>query len=129
MGNGEVREVLIVDDDPVYSRLVAAALKSCGHRVVIRNQALGTTQAVSRGDFDVILLDLDMPALSGEALAGVIRKSAREGDKQPAVVLLSGAPEEVLAEKSAAVGAAGWISKSVPAAKLSREIARVVGNG
>ena len=73
-------KVLVVDDDTVVLRITRARLESAGFSVVTRDKALGTTQAIINEKPDVILLDLDMPALRGDLLAELLEKNLRTKD-------------------------------------------------
>src|SRR5687768_4227366 len=66
--------ILMVDDDPMACELVRKALGSHGHSVRSRNVPLGTL-ADLRGDMpDLLLLDISMPALSGDKLLFLVRE-------------------------------------------------------
>lgn len=65
-------KVLVVDDDALVLRITRARLESAGFEVVLREQALGTSQAVLKEQPDILLLDLSMPTLAGETIAGVV---------------------------------------------------------
>jgi CheY-like chemotaxis protein len=62
-------KVLIVDDDALALEVAAAALESHGYTVIKREEALGTMVLIRRERPDIVLLDLHMPGLSGDALS------------------------------------------------------------
>ena len=72
--------ILIVDDNPVTLKLLAAILGQAGYNTVEAihgNQAL----AILKNQLpDLILLDIDMPDLSGLETCGLIKKSARTAE-------------------------------------------------
>ncbi len=70
--------VLVVDPDQTALAEVRARLERAGYEVVTRAQALGTAQAIADLRPDVIILEQQMPALSGERLARVLR--SRQND-------------------------------------------------
>jgi two-component system response regulator HydG len=57
--------VLIVDDDRDMSDTIAAALRSRGFQVECRSSAVEALQALEQDDYDVVVTDLVMPAMSG----------------------------------------------------------------
>ncbi len=79
---GEPLRLLIAEDDPVNARLATAALERAGHTVSTvgdggRAIALATSNVVP--SFDVVLLDLSMPAIGGLEAAQRIRKGGFKG--------------------------------------------------
>src|SRR5262249_26271874 len=60
---------MVVDDDPVVLEVTRERLSFMGYDVIVRESALGTSAAILRERPDVVLLDVNMPSLSGEQLA------------------------------------------------------------
>jgi len=65
--------VMYVDDNPKSSRLLTAVLAGCGFRVISSNDPLEALALCSRTDFDLALLDYEMPEMSGAKLAQEIK--------------------------------------------------------
>jgi CheY-like chemotaxis protein len=102
--------VLIVDDDPIVLEVARERLVSAGYEVHIREEALGTSQWVSSHHPDFVLLDIDMPALSGTELAMLIRR--RESTRGTAIILHSGMAEAELQNLARTTGAIGVVRKT-----------------
>jgi len=111
----EPLKLMIVDDDPVALAMAAAVLEGQGHQVIARENALGTTAAVVQERPDVIVLDLNMPGLSGPALL----ESIREKDGDVAVIFYSGQESAELDRIVAETGALGAVVKAVDAGALA----------
>jgi CheY-like chemotaxis protein len=103
--------VMVVDDDPVTRQVVAAILGSQGYDVVLRAEALGTLAAISREQPDVVVLDVNLPGLSGDALARLV--SLRKGPRIQ-VILHSSQSEAELRRLVEESGALGSIEKGDP---------------
>ncbi|MFT3925194.1 MAG: response regulator [Myxococcales bacterium] len=106
-----LRRVLVVDDDPVVRQVVATILSTRGYDVVVRGEALGTLAVIAREQPDIVVLDVNMPGLSGDALARLV--SNRAG-KAPQVILHSSQPHGELARLAQEAGALGAIEKGDP---------------
>ena len=65
---------MVVDDDPIALEVTRFRLEGVGFEVITREQALGTSTAIRRENPDLLLLDLHMPALSGDALARLLSR-------------------------------------------------------
>ena len=65
--------VLVIDDDHLFLEIIGYHLERSGYAVeVAADPREGLNQAID-GDFDVILLDLMMPGMSGEEVLGLLK--------------------------------------------------------
>lgn len=65
--------ILLVEDDATVAEVIAGLLRSRGHEVVHVLHGLGALSEIATDGFDVGLLDLDLPALDGTAIARQLR--------------------------------------------------------
>ncbi|GAA4860663.1 hybrid sensor histidine kinase/response regulator [Luteimonas vadosa] len=66
-------DVLIVEDDLTVAEVITSLLQAQGHRVTHAAHGLAALSEVAAKDFDIALLDLDLPGLDGLALARQLR--------------------------------------------------------
>ena len=66
--------ILLVDDEPVFTRNLARLLEVRGYRVTIANDGPNALRAFGEGKFDVVVLDLRMPGMDGIATLDEIRQ-------------------------------------------------------
>src|SRR5688572_19762941 len=116
--------VLIVDDDPLVLEVARERLAAVGYEVHTREEALGTSQWVSTHHPDFVLLDINMPALSGTELAMLIRR--RESTRATGIILHSSMPEEELQSLMVSTGAIGVVHKTSNDARFLEEFERAV---
>ena len=83
---GDAR-VLVVEDDPDLSRLMAAHLASEGYDVARAPEAAAALELVGAGCVDVVVLDLMLPRISGDGL--LVRLREREGTRDLPVIVVS----------------------------------------
>ncbi len=70
----ELKRILIADDEPEIRKLVSLLLKKKGYAVTaVKNGAEAVSAVESKADFDLIVLDILMPDLSGIEAAKQIR--------------------------------------------------------
>ncbi len=62
--NGK-RRILVVDDDPAVRTFVRAALEHAGYDVTTARDGYEAIARISDSDYDVVLLDVQMPKLDG----------------------------------------------------------------
>lgn len=98
--------LLVVDDDPTMVRLIRQILQAHGFG---EPEAVGTGEAAlaRAGDVDVVLLDHQLPDLSGLDLLGAFRNRPRP----PAVVLITAHGNESLAARALREGADDYLAK------------------
>lgn len=103
-------KVLVVDDDTLVLKMTQMRLERAGFSVITRDRAIGTMQAITNEQPDVVVLDIRMPALTGPVLADLINRSARIGS----IPIIFHSSESLSALQDAATqsGAVGAIPKT-----------------
>lgn len=117
------KRVLIVDDDRSHLETTRELLEDEGYEVLVHAGPFGATERIMTARPDVVLLDVNMPALSGEALLPLLR--AREQTRDAFVVFHSSNDEEQLRAAARRLGADGWVCKG-DLAGLRRALARAL---
>lgn len=116
--------VLVVDDDPLQLELVQRSLRLEGFDVTVTRAALGASNLVKSFAPDVVLIDVNIPALTGDRLLTLAKKHAPPTTR---FLLYSACDESRLRALAAETGADGWISKSVGGAEIAARIRKLCG--
>ncbi len=103
------KKVMIIDDNEEVLQVTRELLENEGYDVVTHRNALGATSAIRANRPDLVLLDINMPALSGEGLAPIIRANAHTCGVP--VLFYSSNDENSLLESATRFGVAGYICK------------------
>ena len=104
--------ILVVDDDAAWREAMRDLLLDMGYSVSEAEDGYCALRLLSAERFDAILLDLRMPGLSGQEVAGRLPRDA------PPIVFLTGAPPERVAPELAE-GATYYLPKEAGRAELS----------
>jgi len=80
--------ILLADDQEDIRTLTAHQLKRNGHKVVTAEDGIHALKAFHAASFDVVLLDQEMPGMTGDEVARAIRK-AEEGKKKRVFLIAS----------------------------------------
>lgn len=113
--------ILVVDDSESVYHFVRRELAADGH-VVDRLAAFTELAAYLRANEpDLILLDLEMPALSGTAFARFLRRLERTPTR---ILIHSSLPTAELEAAAKQVGAVGALEKSADGERLRRAVRR-----
>jgi PAS domain S-box-containing protein len=111
--------VLLAEDHPTNQRVVQLILASQGAELVTVDDGVQAVAAFAAGDFDVVLMDMQMPRMDGLTATRAIR--ALEADtgaaRTPIVMLSANAMAEHQSEALAA-GADLHVAKPITAANL-----------
>jgi two-component system NtrC family sensor kinase len=95
------RRMLVVDDEPAMRAAVSGFLTSIGHKVHVAANGADARALLATSEYDVVLLDLRMPDLGGEALfRDLLQNDARHARRVVFVTgdLQSGAAQRFLTE-------------------------------
>lgn len=84
-------KVLLVEDSLDNQYLVKKILKAEGADVVVANDGSDGVEAASKGDFNVILMDIQMPKMDGFEATHLLRE---KGYKKPIIALTANALKE-----------------------------------
>ncbi|WP_242338249.1 MULTISPECIES: response regulator [Anaeromyxobacter] len=118
--------ILVVDDDEMHLVCTKELLEAEGYEVLVHVGAFGATQQVLLNAPDLVLVDVNMPALSGEGLVAVLR--GREKTRGVRILLHSSNDEQALRKVAARLAIDGWVPKGDPG-ELRRRVADVLRSG
>jgi CheY-like chemotaxis protein/HPt (histidine-containing phosphotransfer) domain-containing protein len=105
--------VLLAEDNMVNQRVAVGMLARRGHTVTAVANGAEALSAFAPGRFDVILMDLQMPVMSGiEATEAIRRREEREGGRVRIVALTAHVLQRDR-ERCEAVGMDGYLSKPI----------------
>ena len=123
-GAGGLR-VLLAEDNPVNQQVVLAMLRKAGHAVRMVGNGAEAVAAVRAEEFDIVLMDVQMPLLDGIEATKQIRALPAPRRHVPVVALtadaMTGAKEYYLE-----AGMDGYLAKPIRAAALLAKLAALV---
>jgi two-component system, OmpR family, response regulator len=111
--------VLVVDDDVDQLMLLERTLHAYGFEVRTHRSSLGVSNLVRNVLPDLVLLDVNIPALSGDKVLVLARNQAPPSTR---FILYSASDESKLRALALASDADGYISKSVQGEALARKL-------
>ena len=119
----DARRILVVDDNVDAAATLGMLLEAAGHAVRIEHSAQAGLAAAEQGEFEVILLDIGLPDMSGYELARALKRMPCCADT--ALVAVSGYGQAQDRRMSQEAGFAAHLVKPVAAQELIETIARV----
>lgn len=112
--------ILVMDDDRVILKVVERMLTTAGFQVVVEQEPLLFWERLREFAPDLVLLDVDMPRLSGIELCRVLRQDAYWGGLPAIFLTVERDPEMV--ERMFAAGADDYVLKPFVGGELLRRI-------
>lgn len=124
---GEGGRILVVEDNAVNRMLVTAILRRAGYGVDTASNGLDGLMAAAGNDYDLILMDIQMPEMDGIETARRIRALPGSRARVPLVALTTNA---ACADREAclAVGMDDRIGKPFDTAMLLGRVAHHASN-
>jgi PAS domain S-box-containing protein len=120
--------ILLVEDNATNRMVARAMLSRLGASVEDAQDGMEGLEAASLSRFDLILMDIQMPRMSGVEATRAIRALPGEAGRTPIIALTANAMTHQRAEYLAA-GIDGVVAKPISAASLLQAIARLVDDG
>jgi DNA-binding NarL/FixJ family response regulator len=115
--------VLIVEDDAAVRGRLRALVEEAGAEAVESASAEAALSAVAHGEWDLVLLDVHLPGMSGLA---ALPEFARARPGLP-VVIVTNAPADPYAPRALVAGARSFVAKHRAAEELPAVIRGLPG--
>jgi signal transduction histidine kinase/CheY-like chemotaxis protein len=115
---GRPQRVLLVEDNIVNQRVAMGLLANRGHEVTLAGNGVEALATLAQRDFDVVLMDLQMPVMGGLEATAEIRCRERVTGKRARIVAMTAHAMSGDRERCLAHGMDGYLSKPVDPSAL-----------
>jgi len=107
----EKARILIVDDDASMRKLMKAFLVEGNYTITEADNGADALAAIKKEEPDMVLLDVNMPGMSGFEVCAEIRKQS--GDTNISVVMVTALDDSASIEKAFQLGATAFVNKPI----------------
>jgi PAS domain S-box-containing protein len=122
------RPIILVADDAAESRLIVERyLTGGGYRLLFAADGREALDVLSRRSVSLVLLDMEMPVLSGYEAAAEIRRSSGEPAGVP-ILAMTAHTDPAELERCLTVGAAAVLQKPLDRRKLNAMVAKLLSS-
>ena len=121
---GKLR-ILLAEDNVVNQTVAVRMLEREGHEVVPVRDGLEAVEALERQEFDVVLMDLQMPRLDGISATSIIREGENGRRRRVPIIAMTAHAMKGDEERCLRAGMDGYLSKPVQAEDLLALIRRL----
>ncbi|WP_269533376.1 PAS domain-containing hybrid sensor histidine kinase/response regulator [Chitinimonas sp. BJYL2] len=118
--------ILLAEDNALNQELACALLTRDGHEVVVANHGGEAVDLYSLGEFDLILMDIQMPGMDGLTATRIIR--ALEGERRVPIVAMTANAQPEDREASLGAGMDDFLTKPISDAKLRDLLTRLAAS-
>ncbi len=110
--------ILVIEDDPLFARSLAELLGKAGYETMHAGTGGDALRRLSSEPFDLALVDLSLPDISGQAVI----EGARQGGCDLPLIVVSGETQIDAAIAALRLGAADYVRKPIEPAILLHSI-------
>jgi two-component system sensor histidine kinase/response regulator len=110
--------VLVAEDNPVNRKLAASILQRAGHNAILVTNGKEAVDAVKREQFDVVLMDVQMPVMGGFEATRLIREHEAAAGRRTPIIAVTAHAMKGDREACFAAGMDGFAPKPIQSTKL-----------
>jgi PAS domain S-box-containing protein len=118
-------KVLLVEDNQINRKLVKVILEKRGHSVAAANNGEEALVKMGAGQFDVVLMDVQMPVMDGIAATEAIRNLEKDTSRNTPIVAMTAHAMKGDRERFLAAGMNGYISKPIEKEELLETVEKL----
>lgn len=115
-------QILVVEDEPTLSRLLSYNLTQEGYATTVIENGSEALQACQEHPYDLIILDVMLPGMSGFE---VLEKLRKKGVRTPVIILTARNEEEEIV-RGLKLGADDYVTKPFGVAELLARVSAVL---
>lgn len=117
--------VLLAEDNLVNQKLASRLMEKQGHSVVIANNGREAVRAYQTQQFDLVMMDVQMPELNGYEATAAIREMEKTSGKHTPIVAMTAHAMTGDRERCLDAGMDGYVSKPINTKELFTVIEEV----
>ena len=121
--NSERRlNILMAEDNTINQKLAARFIEKMGHKLTIANNGLEAIELYKKNEYNLILMDIQMPEMDGISATTEIRKLEQSSGNRIPIIALTAHAIKGDAERFIAAGMDAYVSKPIDFDKLFEKI-------
>jgi two-component system, sensor histidine kinase and response regulator len=110
--------ILLAEDNAINQKIASRLLQKAGHHVTLAPDGRQALAALDRENFDVVLMDVQMPEMDGFETTTAIRARERDNGKRLPIIAMTAHAMQGDRERCLAAGMDGYFAKPIQAREL-----------
>jgi CheY-like chemotaxis protein len=119
-------QILLAEDCLVNREVAVGLLELRGHQVTVANNGREAIDAFQRQEFDVVLMDVEMPDMDGLEATRIIRQWENIANRRTPIIAMTAHAVHGFQAACRAAGMDQYISKPIDPQKLYQEVESVI---
>ena len=119
--------VLLVEDNTVNQMLAVALLRKRRHEVTVADDGRQAVELVRQSDFDIVLMDVQMPGMDGLEATRLIRRIERESARRLPIIAVTAHTMDEDRQRCLDAGMDDYVRKPIDPVELEAAIERWTG--
>lgn len=124
---GEPLKILVAEDNPVNQRLIGRMLEKRGHQVEVVGNGREALDALRRGKYDLVFMDVQMPVMDGLEATGEQRRREELAGLHIPIIALTAHAMKGDRERCLEAGMDGYLTKPIRPKDLDEILAAYPG--
>jgi signal transduction histidine kinase/DNA-binding response OmpR family regulator len=120
--------ILLAEDNPTNQKLATRLLEKRGHSITTVGNGRDAIEALSRNDFDLVLMDVQMPVMDGWKATEVIRHQEQDTGRHIPILALTAHAMKDYQERCYQAGMDGFLTKPFRPAQLYEAVESAVAD-
>jgi PAS domain S-box-containing protein len=116
--------ILIAEDGMVNQKVAIGILSRQGHDTVIANDGVEAVEAIEKEDFDLVLMDIQMPNMDGYEATRIIRQKEKSSGRHIPIIAMTAGAMKGDEEHCLASGMDAYVAKPFDPVDLFKVIAK-----
>jgi signal transduction histidine kinase/CheY-like chemotaxis protein len=116
--------ILLAEDNVFNQRVALGLLGRMGHQVTVANNGLEAVELYSKNQFDLVLMDIQMPEMDGFGATKLLLRQQHESGSMVPIIAMTAHAMQGDRERCLAGGMNGYVAKPIGRRDLAEVIAR-----
>lgn len=126
VGSDDALRILIAEDDPINQKVFRAALAPLDYEIEIAQNGREALEKLEAGRYDLVLMDINMPVMSGEEAIVQIRASETPWRDVP-IIVVTALTNRDSRRYYHSIGANDYLPKPIDVAVLKKKCENLIG--
>jgi len=122
---GPTLDILLAEDNAINQKLALRLLEKLGHRVSLAGNGAEAVDALQRGRFDLVLMDVQMPIMSGFEATAAIREMEQATGKHLPIIAMTAHAMKGDRERCLEAGMDDYVPKPIKVQQLTEALQRL----
>lgn len=124
--NERVPRMLVVDDEPANSRVLVRLLEMFHYQIDCASDGLQAVRMWEDGEYDLVLMDINMPQLDGFGAASIIREKEKKRGGHTPIIAVTANSFRSIEDSYRSAGMDAYIAKPIDLRQVTEVLCKLI---